>query len=137
MCCFHVSFVEKLYQDSLYFSRLLQSRRVLFWHMLKKLCIIFSGMQTYICIPYICTLHDFIWGSICNTPRGFTQIYIWYCHFRHGTVTVSRAFTGEDCQYSTCLYCQKSNKKLGSRNPTLQSCVLFFSGYNNKEVVKY
>ena len=56
-------------------------------------------MQTYICIPYICTLHDFIWGSSCNTPRGFTQIYIWYCHFRHGTVTVSRAFTGEDCQY--------------------------------------
>ena len=77
----------------------MQSRRVLFWHMLKKLCIIFSGMQTYICIPYICTLHDFIWGSICNTLRGFTQIYIWYCHFRHGTVTVSRVFTGEDCQY--------------------------------------
>ena len=33
---------------------------------LKKLCIMFSGMQTFKYIPYICTLHDFMWRSDCN-----------------------------------------------------------------------
>ena len=79
--CFHFSFVEWLYVMTIWLYdyttiwndymtimsvRLCHRDVFLFWHTSKKLCIMFSGMQTFICLPYICMLHDFMWGSDCN-----------------------------------------------------------------------
>ena len=145
--CFHVPFVKWLYRDSLCVNKFLPSWRVVIsTHVKETFHNVFCHVNFYMHSLHLHVARFYVrirlwysnvWIILSLNARHMVLLKLIWCHFRHRTITVSRAFVAEVCQYIFLFILPKRATRKFAQETQYCSPTMYSSVSTTTKEVKY